>query len=765
MGNNKNFHIDFITTSTTMSDRKRKSKRDESESESESQVSNSHDESEEQESEELDSAELAMENELSLEEDESDDEEEAGASDNADADRTDDAADEAFVPKSKSARRRQARKMKKDAIDPRIQYLWPENEKGEKQQYPEDVQFYESESEDELDADANTVGNVPMEWYQDYDHIGYNIFGQKLLKSEEADRLDRFLSRSDDPAYWRTVRDELNAKDVVLSERELDLIRAMQRQRYPTTFDPYELPPEVDDPKWKVHPVSSRPEPKSRFVPSKWERLKIRRLVLAIRKGQFLEEKDDDEEQIPKYYNLWASSKRGRHAQFQQIKANKTPLPTHAESYRPPEEFLFDDEELKEWEELDEEERTISFVPQRYDRMRHVPLFADGLKERFERCLDLYLCPRTIKRKMNVDPKKLVPKMPNPKDLRPFPTYNAMTMKGHRKRVRSVSVHPGGQYVASGSDDGTVRVWELATGRCMRTMQFGAVVACVQWCPNGELSLLAVASGDDLYFVNARLGGPAAVAATDGLVGLYKTVTQSDSAVAVWRAAPADASRGEAVVISHPRLIKQISWHAKGDYCATVCPGAGPKTVLIHQLSGARTQAPFKKGKGRVEAISFHPTKPFFVLASQRVVRVYNLVRQKMFKKLQANVKWISSVDVHPGGDNIIVTSYDRRLCWFDLDLSTRPYKTLRYHSEAIRRAKFHSSFPLFASASDDGDVHVFHGMVYDDLASNALIVPLKVLSGHKVAKDGLGVLDLCWHPAQPWIVSAGADGTVRLWC
>jgi hypothetical protein len=37
-------------------------------------------------------------------------------------------------------------------------------------------------SEDELDGDANTVGNVPMEWYQDYDHIGYNIFGQKLLK-------------------------------------------------------------------------------------------------------------------------------------------------------------------------------------------------------------------------------------------------------------------------------------------------------------------------------------------------------------------------------------------------------------------------------------------------------------------------------------------------------------------------------------------------------------------------------------------------------
>ena len=30
-------------------------------------------------------------------------------------------------------------------------------------------------------------------------------------------------------------------------------------------------------------------------------------------------------------------------------------------------------------------------------------------------------------------------------------------------------------------------------------------------------------------------------------------------------------------------------------------------------------------------------------------------------------------------GDNVIVGSYDCRLCWFDLDLSTRPYRTLRY--------------------------------------------------------------------------------------
>lgn len=35
-------------------------------------------------------------------------------------------------------------------------------------------------------------------------------------------------------------------------------------------------------------------------------------------------------------------------------------------------------------------------------------------------------------------------------------------------------------------------------------------------------------------------------------------------------------------------------------------------------------------------------------------------------------------MDVHPGGDNLIIGSYDKKLAWFDMDLSAKPYKTLR---------------------------------------------------------------------------------------
>lgn len=101
-------------------------------------------------------------------------------------------------------------------------------------------------------------------------------------------------------------------------------------------------------------------------------------------------------------------------------------------------------------------------------------------------------------------------------------------------------------------------------------------------------------------------------------------------------------------------------------------------------------------------------------------------------------------------------------MLWFDLDLSSDPYKILKYHQKAVRAVKFHSSYPLFATAADDGNVHILHNMVYNDYLKNPLIIPLKVLRGHEVVGD-IGVLDVDFHPIQPWIFTAGADHTIRL--
>ena len=52
--------------------------------------------------------------------------------------------------------------------------------------------------------------------------------------------------------------------------------------------------------------------------------------------------------------------------------------------------------------------------------------------------------------------------------------------------------------------------------------------------------------------------------------------------------------------------------------------------------------------------------------------------------------------------------------------------------------------------------------MVYNDLLQNPLIVPVKKLTGH-TKYDDFGVMAVSWHPTQPWLFSAGADGYIKL--
>lgn len=48
----------------------------------------------------------------------------------------------------------------------------------------------------------NTVGNIPLEWYKEYDHLGYDVRGNKIIKPQQGDGIDEFLNKMEDPDYW-----------------------------------------------------------------------------------------------------------------------------------------------------------------------------------------------------------------------------------------------------------------------------------------------------------------------------------------------------------------------------------------------------------------------------------------------------------------------------------------------------------------------------------------------------------------------------------
>ena len=172
----------------------------------------------------------------------------------------------------------------------------------------------------------------------------------------------------------------------------------------------------------------------------------------------------------------------------------------HNESYNPSAEYLLDEEEKKAWELLDPQDRPFNFIPRKFDRLRKVPGYDKTIEERFERCLDLYLCPRAMVQRAKVDPDSLLPKLPSPKDLQPFPTTAAIKFEGHTDKIRTISSSPTGQWLLSGSDDRTVKLWEISSARCINTWKFNGIVNKVAWNPNPEIPIFLVAVYAQLPF-------------------------------------------------------------------------------------------------------------------------------------------------------------------------------------------------------------------------------------------------------------------------
>lgn len=641
---------------------------------------------------------------------------------------------------------------------------------------PEIEPGYESDSstEDTTGGGLNTIGDIDISLYDKMPHLGYDINGKRIMRPAVGKALDTLLETMEGSAGYTGVTDRNTGLDVKLTEEELDIIKRIKKAEMPDgDYNAYEDYVDYFSGVLQETPISAAPEPKRRFVPSKYEQKRVIKIVRAIREGRIIPSRPKTEERISQRYDIW-QNEIAVPDHIMNIPAPKMNLPTHAESYNPPAEYLPSKEEIDAWNAMDPEDRPRDYLPKKYSALRLVPGYAEVIKERFERCLDLYLAPRVRRNKLNIDPESLIPKLPSPQDLRPFPSRCTHIMTGHTGRVRCLDTSPDGNWLATGSDDATLRIWEVLTGRCVKTIsEFdgNAILAC-RWSPNADIALLAVSAGDNCYLVSpTSLVSEEIENATRELCqagyayqaqNASTTVSKKEPACKWLRSSDRQNDAGVLMVLATKKQVKQISWHRRGDYFSTVSPEL-PSLILIHQLSKHSSQSPFSKSKGAVQCVEFHPSKPVLFVATQRYVRIYNLQKQELQRTLQSGVRWISSMAIHPGGDNLIIGSYDKKLAWFDTDLSPRPYRTLKYHTKAVRSVQYHNRYPLFASSSDDGTIQVFHGMVFSDLSKNALIVPLKILKGHEV-RESLGVLECCWHTSQPWLFSAGADGAVRMW-
>jgi len=89
----------------------------------------------------------------------------------------------------------------------------------------------------------------------------------------------------------------------------------------------------------------------------------------------------------------------------------------------------------------------------------------------------------------------------------------AVLQVGHRRVVRSIAFSPDGRWLASGAKDNTIKIWDVASGRLLRTLYgHGSPVNALAASPDGKL--LASGSGKaydiryaKLFFEGGQVGG------------------------------------------------------------------------------------------------------------------------------------------------------------------------------------------------------------------------------------------------------------------
>ena len=656
-------------------------------------------------------------------------------------------------------------------------------------------QLEEDSSED--DAIINRVGDIPMEWYNNEDHIGYDIDGHKLAK-QNVSALDQLIDNTDNPNAWRTIIDKTDGSKKVLTNEDLEILFNLQQNKTPNSaHDPH-----ADYPTCTVnfdplnHPLARNQGPsKTSYLPNNYEIKKIQKMVRAIENKKMKETQDVEEPKEQGVFDLWENHNESLSAiqkfkQSHMIPKPERNLPGTYESYRPPPEYLPTEEAVERFNNTREIDRKEHFLPQIFAALRHVPMYHHTIQDQFQRCIDLCLFPRMQRTKLIVDPKKLLPDLPDPKDLRPFPEKLSFVYRGHTSAVRTISVSPSGQYLATGCDDHLLRIYEVHTGRLLKRYDLGGVVQRVCFSPLRTVNLLVAAVEYSLVFIVPAMCAHPAICdhsarllrAPGGATGANAAITQSavDADEKAFehnrlleddteqRAEFVDASAKErqagiiVKVVFHSRP-KKISFHNKGDYLCAICPKDHIKyrQVVMLQISRRKVFCPFRKFTEVVTDCKFHPKEPYFFISTTNTIRCYNLLAHCLQKKYKSPGGITTCIDIHPEGENFLVGDSTSHTMWFDADYSDKAYKRMKSHLKTVTAIAYHpesSAYPLFASAGSDMQCHIFYGKVYDDMTKNALIVPVKIL------KHNSPVYDFVWHPCLPWCFTATEDGIVTCW-
>ncbi|UUO17784.1 WD40 repeat domain-containing protein [Dolichospermum heterosporum] len=261
------------------------------------------------------------------------------------------------------------------------------------------------------------------------------------------------------------------------------------------------------------------------------------------------------------------------------------------------------------------------------------------------------------------------------------------TLKGHKNKVLSVAFSPNGRFLASGSDDTIIKLWDLATQQHRTFAGHGEYswsrgINSLAFSPDGKF----LVSGSD------------------------------DKTIKLW-----DVNLGIEVFTftGHEERVNAVSFSPLGKILAS---GSKDKTVKLWSLETGKEVYSFKSHTDDVLSVTFSPDGKLLASGAggnDKTIKILQLAENKV-KTLTGHSDWfggITSLAFSPDGKTLISGSQDKTIKLWNLETS-QEIKTLSGHSDYICSVAYSPNGQIFASASKDKTVKLWSVASGEEISS-----------------------------------------------